>query len=46
MIPFEEIGLEIAAMVGEPRAVYPWDTHQPEQLLLSEINIGKWLSEY
>ena len=44
VIPFVEIGHEIAAMVGEPRTAYPRETPQREQFILPGSNTGEWVS--
>ena len=44
VIPFKEVGHEIAAMVNEPRNVYPRDTLQQERLVLFNSDTGKCFS--
>ena len=46
MIPFKEVGHEIAAMVNEPRNVYPRDTLQRERLVLFKSDTGKCFSVF
>ena len=46
VIPFKEVGHEIAAMVNEPRNVYPMDTLQRERLVLFKSDTGKCFSVF